>query len=134
MNKDIINSRDELQGCFEYILNDIDEEALSDTTILSQEETNLPCVVWALGCRNIKYGKIIKFQDSSSSIDDGSQLIPMTISNSPEIPNHLKNKLKLTENDIEKIKRWTILNEPILLKYSKGKLSSKKLLERITPI
>ena len=123
-----------IQDMLEQELVNINEDTLCEMASLSPDETNLPCLVWADGPRNMKHGLRIKFQDSLCSRDDGSPMIPITISDNPQIPNSVKAKLTLSSKDLEKVKRWVVLNKDVLTQYAKGTLSTKQLLDRILPL
>lgn len=110
------------------------KQKLYEFADLTPDDTNLPCVVWVDGPRNMKHGFRIKFQNSYSSRLNGEAMIPMTISNNPEIPKSIKAKLKINQKELSKIKDWVVLNKEILIAYAKGEITTKQLYLSIKPI
>lgn len=102
----------------------LNKEKLYEMANLSQDMTNLPVIVWADSARNLKHAARIKFQNSYSTKTDGSELIPMTISDNPQIPNSIKTKLRIKSKDLNKIKQWVILNKDLLEKYFKEDINT----------
>lgn len=98
------------------------------------EDTNLVCVVWVDGPRNLKHNKRIKFQNNTAPSLNGGELIPITISDNPQIPNSVKTKLNIKERELTRIKQWVILNKDTLLDYSNGKITTKRLYELLKPL
>lgn len=121
------------QEMLEYELIHIDEDNLCEMADIDKQQSNLPVIVWANGPRNMKHGFRIKFQNSYSNHDDGSQMIPMTISDNPQIPKSVHTKLKIKERDLEKVKQWVILNKQALLKYAKGECSTYQMFQELKP-
>lgn len=127
-------SEDETQEMLEYELIHIDEELLCEMANLYPQRTNLPCVVWIDGPRNMKHGFRIKFQNSYSDHDDGSEMIPITISKSPQIPKSIKTKLNIKNKDLKKIEQWVILNYDLLIQHAKGQIDSGTFFEKQRPL
>ena len=110
------------------------KQPLYEFADLVPEDTNLACVVWVDGHRNMKHSKRIKFQNNTSNSLNGGELIPVTISEDPQIPNSVKSKLNIKQKDLTKIKQWIILNKDVLLAYSDGKITTKQLYQQIKPL
>ena len=101
---EIINMCDnDVQEMLEHELTHIDEELLCEMADLVPEDTGVPCLIWADGPRNMKHGFRIKFQNSYCNRDDGSEMIPITISkDNPQIPKSVKTRLKIKNKDFKK--------------------------------
>lgn len=128
-------SEDETQEMLEYELTHIDEELLCEMADLVPEETGVPCLIWADGPRNMKHGFRIKFQNSYCNRDDGSEMIPITISkDNPQIPKSVKTRLKIKNKDFKKLQRWIILNYDALIGYAQGRLHTREFLDKIQPL
>lgn len=104
-------------------LRQLDEEQLWEMTNLHPRDTGLPVIVWADSNRQMKHGLRIKFQNSYSDKTDSSSLIPMTISENPQIP--VQVKLRISNADLQKIRQWIILNKDLLVAYAKEEITTK---------
>lgn len=101
---------------------------------LTPKETNLKCVIWVDGPRNMKHGKRIKFQNNTSNKLNGGELIPITISDNPDIPEKLKNKVQVKQKELNRIKQWILLNKEVLTDYADGKITTGDLYKSIRPL
>ena len=133
---EIINMCDtDVQEMLEHELTHIDEELLCEMADLVPEDTGVPCLIWADGPRNMKHGFRIKFQNSYSNRDDGSEMIPITISkDNPQIPKSVKTRLKIKNKDFKKLQKWVILNKNTLIGSAQGKLHTKEFIEKLQPL
>lgn len=113
----------------EYI--EANKQPLYEFADLVPEDTNLCCVIWVDGPRNISHAKRIKFQNNTANKLNGGELIPITISDNPQIPDSVKSKLKINNQELTKIKQWIILNKQILLNYADGKITTKQLYQQL---
>lgn len=104
-------------------LRQLDEEQLWEMTNLHPRDTGLPVIVWADSNRQMKHGLRIKFQNSYSDKTDSSSLIPMTISENPQIL--VQVKLRISNADLQKIRQWIILNKDLLVAYAKEAITTK---------
>lgn len=116
----------------EYI--ECNKQQLYEFADFTPEDTNLCSVIWVDGPRNMSHGKRIKFQNNTSNKLNGGEMIPVTISEDPQIPNSVKTKLKIKEKDLTRIKQWVVLNMQTLLDYVDGKISTKQLYQLIRPL
>ena len=130
MNIEKLN--EELQRLLEEDYIESNKQKLYEFADFVPDDTNLSCVIWVDGPRNIKHVKRVKFQNNTANKLNGGELIPITISDNPEIPNSVK--LKIQEKDLNKIKEWIVLNKQTLIDYSDGKITTKQLYEKIKPI
>lgn len=132
--KNIKQINEELQKFLEQEYIESNKQPLYEFADLVPEDTNLCCVIWVGGPRNMKHGKRIKFQNNTSNKLNDGEMIPITISDNPEIPNSVKSKLKINGQELTRIKQWIILNKQILLDYAEGKLTTKQLYQQIKPL
>lgn len=61
-------------------------------------------------------------------------MIPMTISDDPQIPNSVKIKLKIKQKELNRIRQWVIKNKQILLDYANDKITTSQLYRQIQPL
>lgn len=125
---------EELQKVLEKEYIEINKEPIYEFADLVPEDTNLCCVLWIDGPRKMKHGKRIKFQNNTSNKLNGDELIPMTISEDPQIPKSIVSKLKINGQQIKRIKQWIILNKEILLAYANGNITTKQFYEKVRPL
>lgn len=90
---------------------------------LHPRDTGLPVIVWADSNRQMKHGLRIKFQNSYSDKTDSGSLVPMTISENPQIP--VQVKLKISKADLQKVRQWVILNKDLLVAYAEEEITTK---------
>ena len=134
MTKDIRKINEELQKFLEEDYLESNKQPLYEFADLVPEDTNLVSVIWVDGPRKMKHTKRIKFQNNNAtSLNDG-EMIPITISDDPQIPNSVKSKLKIKEKELTRIKQWIILNKEVLLAYANGDITTKQLYERLKPL
>lgn len=134
MNKSIKDLNEELQKFLEEDYIESNKQPLYEFADLVPEDTNLVSVIWVDGPRNMKHSKRIKFQNNTANSLNGGEMIPITISDDPQIPNSIRTKLRIKEKELTRIKQWIILNKQILLDYSEGKLTTKQLYQQIKPL
>ena len=134
MEKSIKEINEELQNFLEEDYIESNKQPLYEFADLVPEDTNLVAVIWVDGPRKMKHSKRIKFQNNNATSLNGGEMIPITISDDPQIPNSVKSKLKIKAKELTRIKQWIILNKQILLDYSDGKLTTKQLYQQIKPL
>lgn len=110
-----------------------DKFPLNEMANFSKEEFNLPVNVWVDGPRNLKHSKRIKFQNNYSNRFDETDLITLTISDNPQLGKTFK-KIKISNVDIEVLKKWIVLNKDTLLQYSNGDMSTSQLIKLLKAI
>lgn len=134
MNKDIKKLNEELQKFLEEDYIETNKQHLYEFADLVPEDTNLVTVIWVDGPRSVKHSKRIKFQNNNATSLNGGEMIPITISDDPQIPNSVKPKLKIKEKELTRIKQWIVLNKEVLLAYSNGEITTKQLYMQIKPL
>lgn len=134
MNKDIKKLNEELQKFLEEDYIETNKQSLYEFADLVPEDTNLVAVIWVDGPRKVKHSKRIKFQNNNATSLNGGEMIPITISDDPQIPNSVKPKLKIKGKELTRIKQWIILNKEVLLAYSNGEITTKQLYMQIKPL
>ena len=134
MNNDIKKLNEELQKFLEKDYIEGNKQPLYEFADLVPEDTNLAAVIWVDGPHNIKHSKRIKFQNSNATSLNGEEMIPITISDDPQIPNSVKSRLKIKARDLTRIKQWIILNKEVLLAYTNGDITTKQLYMQIKPL
>lgn len=104
-------------------------EPLNEMSNLMKSDTGLPVIVWFCGETEVEHNlPRIKFQNNYSNKIQKSELVPMSISNEPEILINIK--LNIKQKDIDKIKEWVKLNKNTLLDYWNYKISTRHALEK----
>ena len=134
MTKDIRKINEELQKFLEEDYLESNKQPLYEFADLIPEDTNLVAVIWVDGPRKMKHTKRIKFQNNNATSLNGGEMIPITISDDPQIPNSVKSKLKIKEKELTRIKQWIILNKEVLLAYANGDITTKQLYQQIKPL
>ncbi len=120
----INNNNDEIYESFEDLKNvAYTENMLLEMSNIPQRITGLDSIIWiqtndsqGTGNHNIPR---IKFQNNSEMKIQKDELIPISISDEPEIllkSNDL-DKIKLSNKQIRAIKLWIIKNRDVLMKY-----------------
>lgn len=110
----------------------LNEEKLYEMANVKPIRTNLKVIIWADSGRNLKHAPRIKFQNSYSDHVDGSSLIPMTISENPEIPVNIK--LNIKQKDVEQIRQWVILNKDLLMDYFTEEIDTLEFMQGIRKV
>lgn len=134
MTDSIKDLNNKVQKLLEKYYIEDNKEQLYEFADLVPEDTGLTVVVWIDGPRKMKHGKRIKFQNNNSNRLNGGEIIPMTISDDPQIPKSVTTKLKISNKDLNKIKSWIKLNKEVLLDYSNGLITTKQLYNKILPL
>lgn len=88
-------------------------DSLWEMAGVSQKRTGLKVYLY-ISPKQGKHGPRIKFVNGYETKMIQGNLVPMTISDSPEIP--IKANLKISEQDLANLKSWVILNKDILLR------------------
>lgn len=134
MTDSIKDLNNKVQKLLEKYYIEDNKEQLYEFADLVPEDTGLTVVVWIDGPRKMKHGKRIKFQNNNSNRLNGGEIIPITISDDPQIPKSVTTKLKISNKDLNKIKSWIKLNKEVLLDYSNGLITTKQLYNKILPL
>lgn len=134
MKEDINKLTEQIQKFLEEDYKESNKQPLYEFADLVPEDTNLVAVIWVDGPRNMPHSRRIKFQNNTCPSLNGGEMIPVTISDDPQIPNSVKSKLNIKEKELTRIKQWIILNKQILLDYADGKLTTKQLYQQIKPL
>lgn len=129
--KEIKEMNEELEKFLEEEYIEANKQPLYEFADLVPEDTNLCCVIWVDGPRNMKHAKRIKFQNNTANKLNDGEMILITISDNPQIPNSVKSKLQIKEKDLTRIKEWIILNKETLLAYANGDITTKRLYQKI---
>lgn len=103
-----------------------EQDIMTEMANLSKQETDLPMVVWIEVKRPTEHHKArMKFNNSNSDSLLPGELVPISIDpTNPEILIKQKNvnfKLKISNKDLESLKKWIIKNYEELMKVWDGK-------------
>lgn len=103
-----------------------EQDMMTEMANLSKQETELPMVVWIEVKRSTEHNKArMKFSNSNSDSLLPGELVPISIDpKNPEILIKQKNanfKLKISNKDLESLKKWIIKNYEELMKVWDGK-------------
>ena len=93
------------------------ETELNEMANVSKNTTGLNVCIWVLSEILVEHNlPRIKFQNNYGNKVQPQSMIPMSISDNPQIL--IKNiKLGISTKDFEKIRSWVILNKDLLLRY-----------------
>ena len=109
------------------------QDRLFTMTNLSQQDTGLPVVVWAAvkdeGCD----APCIFFQNSRAAEYLPDSLVPLAIEDGSLFSGH-EGALRISDEDLEKIRQWVRLNRSALLEHWHGIISSAGLADRLKAI
>lgn len=137
----INNNNNEIYESFQDIQDVVyTEHMLLEMGNISQRTTGLDSIIWiqtydtqASGRHNIPR---IKFQNNTGMKVQDDQLIPISISDEPEIllkSNDLS-KIKLSNKQIRAIKLWIIKNRDILMKYWNKEITTSDAIELLRKV
>ena len=104
---------------------------------ISQNTTGLDVIVWVQTINtqsNVKHNlPRIKFQNNTSTKIQINELIPISISDNPQIllNNNDLNKIKISQAQINVIKQWIIKNKEILIDYWEEKITTSELWQKL---
>ncbi|GEM_PF-2574282 len=100
---------------------------------ISKAGTGLPVIIFVYMKDVDDDIPVIKFQNTYSNKIQRTTLIPLTISDDPQIttPNVA---LKITHDDFEKIHQWVILNKEILLQHWNYDITTADVLDRMKKV
>ena len=78
----------------------------------------------------------IKFQNNTATKIQINELIPISISDEPKIllKNNDLNKIKISQAQINELKRWIMKNKKILIDYWKEKIPTDELFQKLKKI
>ena len=113
------------------------DEMLLEMASISQNTTGLDVVIWVQTNNTQSTGKHnlpqIKFQNNTSTKVQLNELIPISISDNPEIllENNDLNKIKISQAQINEIKQWIVKNKEILMDYWKEKITTDELFQKL---
>lgn len=96
---------------------------------LSQQDTRLPVVVWA-AVKAEGDSPCIFFQNSHAAEYLPDSLIPLAIEDGSLFSGHA-GELRISDEDLEKVRQWVRLNRSALLKHWHGIISSAGLAGRL---
>ena len=104
---------------------------------ISQNTTGLDVIVWVQTINtqsNVKHNlPRIKFQNNTETRVQIHELIPISISDNPQIllNNNDLNKIKISQAQINVIKQWIIKNKEILIDYWEEKITTSELWQKL---
>ena len=104
----------------ENLRENLEYSHLMEMVVLRKHETGLPVNIWINQKKNFNDEKCIKFQFDNGDNPNSNYMIPMTIDDNPEIKIKNLDKIKLSKNELDLIKKFIILNLDILLKLGDG--------------
>ena len=113
------------------------DEMLLEMANISQNTTGLDVIVWVQTINtqsNVKHNlPRIKFQNNTSTKIQINELIPISISDNPQIllNNNDLNKIKISQAQINVIKQWIIKNKEILIDYWEEKITTSELWQKL---
>ena len=103
----------------------------------SQNATGLDVIVWVQTINtqsNVKHNlPRIKFQNNTSTKVQINELIPISISDNPQIllSNNDLNKIKISQEQINEVKLWIVKNKEILIDYWEEKITTDELFQKL---
>ena len=113
------------------------DEMLLEMANISQNTTGLDVIIWVQTNNTQSTGKHnlprIKFQNNTSTKIQINELIPISISDNPEIllKNNDLNKIKISQAQINEVKQWIVKNQEILIDYWQEKITTDELFQKL---
>ena len=113
------------------------DEMLLEMANISRNTTGLDVIVWVQTINtqsNVKHNlPRIKFQNNTATKIQINELIPISISDNPEIllKNNDLNKIKIGQVQINGIKQWIVKNKEILIDYWEEKITTDELFQKL---
>lgn len=113
------------------------DEMLLEMANISQNTTGLDVIIWVQTNNTQSPGKHnlprIKFQNNTSTKIQINELIPISISDNPEIllKNNDLNKIKISQAQINEVKQWIVKNQEILIDYWQEKITTDELFQKL---
>ena len=113
------------------------DEMLLEMANISQSTTGLDVIVWVQTNNTQSTGKHnlprIKFQNNTETRVQIHELIPISISDNPQmlLNNNDLNKIKISQAQINVIKQWIIKNKEILIDYWEEKITTSELWQKL---
>ena len=110
---------------------------LLEMASISQNTTGLDVIIWVQTNNTQSPGKHnlsqIKFQNNTSTKIQINELIPISISDNPEIllKNNDFNKIKISQAQINEVKQWIVKNQEILIDYWQEKITTDELFQKL---
>lgn len=137
----INNNNDDIYESFQDIQNVVyTEHMLLEMSNLSQQRTGLDSIIWIQTNDAQGTGKYniprIKFQNNTGMKIQKDELIPISISDEPEIllkSNDLS-KIRFSNRQIRAIKLWIIKNRDVLMKYWNEELTTDEIIDLIRKV
>ena len=113
------------------------DEMLLEMANISQNTTGLDVIIWVQTNNTQSTGKHnlprIKFQNNTATKIQINELIPISISENPEIllKNNDFNKIKISQAQINAVKQWIVKNKEILTDYWEEKITTDELFQKL---
>ena len=113
------------------------DEMLLEMANISQNTTGLDVIIWVQTNNTQSTGKHnlprIKFQNNTATKIQANELIPISISDNPNIllKNNDLNKIKISQAQINELKQWIVKNKEILIDYWKEKITTDELFQKL---
>ena len=113
------------------------DEMLLEMASISQNTTGLDVIIWVQTNNTQSTGKHnlprIKFQNNTATKIQINELIPISISENPEIllKNNDFNKIKISQAQINAVKQWIVKNKEILTDYWEEKITTDELFQKL---
>ena len=113
------------------------DEMLLEMANISQNTTGLDVIIWVQTNNTQSTGKHnlprIKFQNNTATKIQANELIPIYISDNPNIllKNNDLNKIKISQAQINELKQWIVKNKEILIDYWKEKITTDELFQKL---
>ena len=116
------------------------DEMLLEMANISQNTTGLDVIIWVQTNNTQSNGKynlpLIKFQNNTATKIQINELIPISISDNPEIllKNNDLNKIKISQAQINEVKQWIVKNQEILIDYWQEKITTDELFQKLKKV
>ena len=113
------------------------DEMLLEMANISQNTSGLDVIIWVQTNNTQSTGKHnlprIKFQNNTATKIQINELIPISISDNPEIllKNNDFNKIKISQAQINGVKQWIVQNKEILIDYWEENITTDELFQKL---
>ena len=108
---------------------ELEEEDGFDLANILPEDTGLSMVVWISDGQGVRHDVRVKISEEHGSRVRTDRWAVMSVRPTPELIHG-----DLSSRDVDAVRRWILLNEPVIMAYWQGELATKLMLNAIQPI
>lgn len=107
-------------------------DELNEMANLSKERTNLSVIVWVQVNNPMQHNSPrIKFNNAKGNKLVPQNLVPISISDDPQILSKSAPKLQISSEEFNNLRKWIIDNKDALLQYWNGEIDTVDLISKL---